>query len=250
MGVFILKKGVVAWCAVVMAILGGMIFAGSSQKVFMSGSRNLPIYSVEREDDKIALTFNCAWGNEDINTILEALEKYDAKATFFIVGEWAEKYPDSVSVIKNAGHELGGHSYDHKDYAKLTKEQVGEDARKTFDAIKKACGAEIKLMRAPSGSYNDSCIEALEENSFIPVQWSVDTIDYGGASCDSIFQKATEKTKAGDIILMHTGTDNTSLALPRILDSLGAKYRFCTVSELFVDGDFYVDNAGKMIKKS
>ncbi len=245
----VIKKNSLILC-LALFILACSIGAVPVRQAFQSGNRNLPVYSVEREDNFIALTFNCAWGDEDIDQILSALSDKNAKATFFLVGEWAEKYPESAKKIADAGHELGGHSYNHKDYAKLSADEVGSDAAKTAEIIKSATGKDAKLVRAPSGSYNNSAIEALENAGFIPIQWSVDSIDYGGAEKDSIIKRVTDKTKAGDIILMHTGTENTALALPEILENLCGRYELCTVSELLYGENSYVDNAGKMHKTS
>ena len=234
---------VVFLCAVIFSV--GIIASGV-KTVFKSGRRNLPLYSVNRSDNSIALTFNCAWGGEDIKSILQSLEKYKVKATFFVVGEWAEKYPEELKAIAEAGHEIGGHSYNHKDYQSLSREEIKNDIQKTAVAVKESCGEDIKLIRVPSGSYNSDVISAIEEAGYIPIQWSVDSIDYGDADCEGIFLRATSKTRPGDIILMHTGTKNTAAALPRILDSLSGKYEFVTVSELMYKEDYYVDNDGKM----
>ncbi len=241
--------------SILIVFLSVLVFCGSIvspgvKNVFLNGSRNLPLYSVERDDSSIALTFNCAWGSDDIENVLKSLEKYNVKATFFIVGEWAEKYPQQLKAIADAGHELGGHSYNHKDYQSLTKSDIKKDIEKTADAINKACGKSIKLIRVPSGSYNSDVISAIEEDGYIPIQWSVDSIDYGDADSDGIFERATSKTGPGDIILMHTGTKNTAIVLPRILDSLNGNFEFLTVSELMCKEDFYVDNNGKMIGKN
>lgn len=246
MNIFVLRKGKIIFLLMLAVVVGGVCFAPNARHVFMSGTRNLPIYSVEREDSKVALTFNCAWEDKDIDQILETLSKYDIKATFFLVGQWAEKYPESACAIKDAGHELGGHSYDHKDYANMSEEQIKEDITKTIEVIENTTGTKINLIRVPSGSYNNQVISAVEDMGCVPIQWSIDTIDYGGADCESIFNRATEKTQSGDIVLMHTGTDNTAATLPRILDSLSSKYQLCTVSQLLLDDNYYVDNAGKM----
>lgn len=245
----VIRKNSLILCLVVF-ILACSIGAMPVRQAFKSGKRNLPVYSVEREDNLVALTFNCAWGNEDIEEILSALSKKNVKATFFLVGEWAEKYPESAKKIADAGHELGGHSYNHKDYAKLSAGEVEDDAIKTAEIIKSATGKDAKLVRAPSGSYNNSSVEAIEKAGFIPIQWSVDSIDYGGAAKGDIVARVTGKTQAGDIILMHTGTENTALALPEILDNLCGKYKICTVLELLYNENSYVDNAGKMHKNS
>ena len=245
----VIKKNSLIFC-LALFILACSIGAVPVRQAFKSGKRNLPVYSVEREDNRVALTFNCAWGDEDIDEILSALKEKNAKATFFLVGEWAEKYPQSAKKIADAGHELGGHSYNHKDYAKMSAVEVEKDSVKTAEIIKSAAGKEAKLVRAPSGSYNNSAIEAIENAGFIPIQWSVDSIDYGGTKKPTIIKRVTEKTRTGDIILMHTGTDNTAAALPEILENLCGKYELCTVSELLYGENSYVDSAGEMHKNN
>ena len=239
------KSSVLIVFALAVILVAGTAFSGVKD-VFLAGKRNLPLYSVNRSDASVALTFNCAWGGDDIEGILKSLEKYNAKATFFIVGEWAERYPDKLKAIANAGHELGGHSYNHKDYQSLTAEEIKNDIYKTAQAVNMSCGKEIKLIRVPSGSYNSDVISAIEEAGYIPVQWSVDSVDYGDADSEGIFFRATSKTVTGDIILMHTGTKNTATVLPRILDSLTGNFDLLTVSELMLEDEYYVDNNGKM----
>ena len=243
---FYIKRKAILIGFVCMFLVCSSVIMPGVKTVFRSGSRNLPLYSVERNDNAISLTFNCAWGGEDIENILQSLDKHNVKSTFFIVGEWAEKYPEQLKAIASAGHELGGHSYDHKDYQSLSKEEIKNDIHKTADAVERACGTSINLIRVPSGSYNSDVISAIEEEGYIAVQWSVDSIDYGDADCEGIFARATSKTKAGDIILMHTGTKNTAVALPRILDSLSGNFEFLTVSELMYKDGFVVGNDGKM----
>lgn len=229
-------------------ILITILSAGSgTMKVFMSGSRNIPIYSVETDENKVALTFNCAWNADDIDEILKLLEKYNAKCTFFIVGQWAEKYPDKVEKIYKAGHEIGEHSYNHKDYSKLSEREIADDIKKTADALNKITGEWPKLVRVPSGAYNNTAVSIIEKNGYIPVQWSVDSIDYDkNSDCEDIFRRCTTKTHPGDIILMHNGTEKTAVALPRILDNLCSEFQLVTVSELIPDGNFVVDNAGEV----
>jgi len=220
---------------------------GGASEVFKSGNRNIPVYSVETEENKVALTFNCAWNADDIDQILKLLEKYNAKCTFFVVGQWAEKYPDELRKIYDAGHEIGEHSYSHEDYSKLTENELSEDIKKTGDVLSKITGEWPKLVRVPSGAYSNDAIAIIEKNGYVPVQWSVDSIDYDkNSGCEDIFRRAVSKTHPGDIILMHNGTKNTALTLPRILDSLCSKFNLVTVSELIPDENFIVDSAGEI----
>lgn len=219
----------------------------TSVPVFNAGNRNIPVYSVERPENYASITFNCAWDNHDIDKVLDTLFKYNVKATFFIVGDWAEKHPDSLAKIYDAGHEIGAHSYDHKDYAKLSTSEIKEDIKKCDGVISKVINTTPKLYRVPSGSYNNNAIETLEKCGKIPVQWSCDTIDYNDASAEDIYKRAIKLEKGG-ILLMHTGTKNTAVALSRILDTLTKNFQLVPVGELLYSDDFTVDATGLMKK--
>lgn len=224
------------------------VFGVKTAEVFKFGERNLPVYSVKRDDKLVALTFNCAWNDSDIDSILKSLNQYNVKATFFIVGDWAEKYPDALKKISDAGHEIGAHSYNHKDYAKLSKKEITEDIKKCDDAISAVTGKAPVLYRVPSGSYNNNAISTLEENKKIAIQWSCDSIDYNDASAESIYERCI-KLDSGGILLMHNGTKNTAVALPRILDTLIKKFTPVPVGELLYYDNFSIDATGKMFQK-
>ena len=215
------------------------------KETFMSGNRNLPVYSVDRSDTRLALTFNCAWNDSDIDDILKLLEKYNVKSTFFVVGDWAEKYPDALKKISAAGHEIGEHSYSHSDYTTLSDSQIADDIEKTAAVISGITGSRPTLVRVPSGAYNSRVITAVEKCGYIAVQWSVDSIDYAAQNCEEIFSRASVAAP-GDIVLMHNGTRFTASALPRLLDSLCSKYTLVPASQLIYNENFYVDATGKM----
>lgn len=219
----------------------------TSVPVFNTGNRNIPVYSVERPENYASLTFNCAWDNHDIDKILDTLSKYNVKSTFFIVGDWAEKYPESLAKISDAGHEIGAHSYNHKDYAKLSEVEIEEDIKKCDEVISKITNVAPMLYRVPSGSYNNNAISTLEKCGKIPIQWSCDTIDYNDASAEEIYNRAIKLEKGG-ILLMHTGTKNTAVALSRILDTLSKRFEIVTVGKLLYKDEFIVDEAGRMRK--
>lgn len=246
MKIFTFKAKFLFPIVLIIAFASGFFFKDTIS-VFNAGKRNIPVYSVEKDESFASLTFNCAWDNHDIDKILELLSQYNAKATFFIVGDWAEKYPDSLKKIYDAGHEIGAHSYDHKDYAKLSSTEICEDIKKCDAAISSVIGNIPTLYRVPSGSYNNNAIYVLEECGKIPIQWSCDTIDYNDAEAESIYNRAIKLEKGG-ILLMHTGTKNTALALNRILDTLSKRFELVTVGELLYKDNFIVDSTGQMKK--
>lgn len=237
--------------AVLLVTLATVVFALSMPAitVFNVNGREIPIYSVERDDNKIALTFDCAWNDDDIDLILDTLDVYNCKATFFVVGDWAEKYSQSLVKIHDRGHEIGNHSYSHADYTKMTSAQIVSDLDKCDDAIEQIIGERPYLMRAPSGGYNNTVVKSVEDSGRIYIQWSVDGIDYGDAKSEDIYSRTVKNTKNGDIILLHNGTKNTANILPKIIEALECKFEFVTVSQLLHSGEYIVDHTGRQFAK-
>ena len=242
-----LRHIIIAACAITAAFI--LAFAvPRTVRVFNVNGREIPIYSVERDDNKIAVTFDCAWNDEDIDAILKTLSDYNCRATFFVVGTWAEKYPDAVRKISEAGHEIGNHSYNHADYTKLGKKDIQADLDKCDAVIEGIIGVKPKLMRAPSGGYNDTVVKAAEDSGRTYIQWSVDGIDYGDSEAQAIYERCVKRTKAGDIILLHNGTKNTANVLPKILEALECKFEFAPVGELIYTDNFTIDNTGRQFQ--
>ena len=141
------------------------------------GNRELPIYCVDTDNKKIALTFDAAWGNEDTGQILETLAKHDVKVTFFMTGEWVEKYPEDVKAILAAGHDLGNHSGTHPDMTKLSDSQKTEELMDVHNKVKTLTGYEMCLFRPPFGAYDNQVVINAKENGYYTIQWDVDICD-------------------------------------------------------------------------
>lgn len=139
------------------------------------GGRALPIYCVETEAPRIALTFDAAWGNDDTANILAILEKHDVKVTFFMTGGWVENYPDDVRAIYEAGHDLGNHSENHLDMATLSTEEIRQELMGPHDRVRELTGCEMQLFRPPYGSYDNELINTAEELGYYTIQWDVDS---------------------------------------------------------------------------
>ena len=224
--------------------------AGKTADVFKVGSREIPIYSVERPDNKIALTFNCAWNDLDVERIIALLKKYNADATFFAVGDWAKKYPEALKKFRDAGFEIGNHSYNHAHYNKLLKSDIMADIQKCDDVIKNITGTQPYLFRAAYGEYNDKVVSGCEESGRMYIQWSVDSLDYKANSPEQISSRVLNKTSAGDIILMHNGTKYTADALETILPALCEKYTLVKISDLIYKDNYTIDGNGRQHKAS
>lgn len=139
--------------------------------------KELPIYSVNTEEKKVAISFDAAWGNEDTQQILRTLKKYDIKVTFFMTGGWVSDFPDDVKKIQEAGHDLGNHGENHLNMSQLSVEEMKEELLTVHDRVKECTDVEMELFRPPYGDYSDEVINTVEECGYYTIQWDVDTID-------------------------------------------------------------------------
>ena len=216
-----------------------------------SSERALPIYKVKTEENKVALTMNCAWSAEDIDRILETLEKNEVKITFFIVGEWAEKYPEAVKKIYEAGHEIGTHSNTHPHVEQLSAEKNLEEIKLGVEKLQKITGEKTRLYRTPYGEYNDTVINTARENGYYTIQWNIDTLDYKGLTGDEMWGRIKEKLQKGSIILTHNGTEHTADSLDMLLKNIKTNgYQVTTVSDLIYKDNYIIDNNGTQINKT
>lgn len=230
-------------------IFAALIFFVTNCVALGEGSRLLPIYSVETEEKAVAITFNCAWEADDIPDILKILDEYNAKATFFILGQWAEDNPSAVKMIAEAGHEIGTHSNTHPDMAKLGPEEIEKELSRSCERIEKAGGGFPSLFRAPSGSYSNTVMETAQKLGFITIQWDTDSRDWKDHSPEKIIESVTSNVQKGSIILFHSGKKNTLEALPHILEILkNSGYSFVKVSELIYTENYTVDHTGRQHK--
>ncbi len=240
----------IAIISVVCLLLVGLVY----QSVYGNSTKNLPIYRVRlaEGDRRIAITFDCAWGADDIPDILQILEGYDAKATFFVLGTWAEKNPETMIAIMEAGHEIANHSYAHKAPNQLDKAGLTEEIQKCNDAIYAATGKQATLYRAPSGEYNDLVVQTAKEMGFSMIQWDVDSVDWKDEMTkEAIYERIVTRTKAGSILLFHNDTNHTVEVLPDILRALTEKgYESVPVSELIYKEGYKIDAGGEQQKIS
>ncbi len=251
--VIITKRGLTVMCFV--AIIAVSLFVSAREKNAMaaaaSGTETLPVYCVDTDEKKVAVTFDAAWGADDIPVILQTLKKHNAKATFFIVGEWAKLYPEQVKNIFDAGHEIGNHSYNHSLYGKLTKEQITEDLEKCNKELSAITGKAPQIMRFPSGDYSELAVRTVREAKLQPIQWSVDSLDWQGISKQEIIKRVVTKTENGSVILFHNDVKNTDEALDEILTLLENRgYSFVGVSQLIYGEPYRIDAQGKQYKVS
>ena len=210
-----------------------------------AAERVLPIYSVKRQDKTIAISFDAAWGNEDTQTLIDILNKYGVKATFFVVGAWVDKYPESVKAIADAGDEVMNHSDDHAHFSKLSTEDITANINAANDKITAVTGVRPALFRCPYGEYDDHVITAVKSMGMTAIQWSVDSLDWQGISAQKITERVLKNVQPGSIVLFHNAAEHTPEALPGILEALQkAGYNIVPISQLIVSGDYTIDSTG------
>lgn len=213
-----------------------------------ASNRLLPIYSVEKIDKCVSLTFDCAWGADDIESIINTLTENDIIATFFTVGDFVEKNPNEVKALYDAGMEIGNHSYSHAHVNKMSYEQVVADTEKCNARIEEITGEKVKYYRGPYGEYNNTVISAIESLGMKAIQWDVDTLDYKGKTANEMCERIKKKIRNGSIILMHNDTEHTAEGLQQIIDTIkDGGYEIVSLSDLIYLDNYSINNEGRQI---
>lgn len=245
----IILKYLLLFAFIVVVIKWSSIIDDGIENVF-GQRRELPIYSVDRNDKTIAISFDAAWGADQTLEILNILDKYNVKTTFFLVKFWTDKYPDMVKEIHKRGHEIGNHSSTHPHMTKLSRQKMIAEIKGVENAVMKLTGQKTKVFRPPFGDYNDTLIKTCKELGYYTIQWSVDSLDWKGYGVQPVVDKVTKNVKSGSIVLFHNNSKYVSKFLPIVLDNLTNKgYKIVPVSNLIYKDDFRIDNTGKQIKK-
>jgi polysaccharide deacetylase family sporulation protein PdaB len=210
--------------------------------------RELPIYSVERDDKKIAITIDAAWGDEFTLDILNTLDKYNVKATFFLVGFWVDKYPHQVEEIFKRGHEIGNHSTTHPHMTQLSREKIAEELSITDKKITEITNVKPRVFRAPFGDYNDLLIQTARDLEYNTIQWDIDSLDWKELGVEPVIDRVVKNAADGSIILFHNNAKYIKEYLPVIIQTLQEKgFKMVTVSELIHKNNFEIDNNGRQI---
>lgn len=238
---------------IVFLVVGAWLYAPEVISVSTSPSEHsLPIYSVETDRKCVSITFDSAWGNEDLADILDILERNDVRATFFFTGDFIERYPEDIKAIHLAGHDLGNHGENHKLMSRLSAAEMVEEILAVHERIKELTGTEMNLFRPPSGDYNDLLVETAYSCNYFTIQWDVDSLDWKNYGTQEIIDRVIQhkNLQNGSIILLHNGTKYTKDALePLILSLKDAGYEIVPVSELIYRSEYYIDHTGRQFAK-
>ena len=232
-------------CLLAVAVMFGVVnypvLSGS-----VSAARQLPIYCVQRDQKLVSISFDAAWGNEDTQQLIDILGQYNVKATFFVVGAWADKYPESVKALHDAGHEVMNHSNTHAHYPQLSQQEVVADLNACNDKIEAITGERPTLVRLPYGDYDDCSIQAVRSIGMQPIQWDVDSLDWKEISAPEIQKRVVNKVCPGSIVLFHNAALHTPEALPGILEQLTQEgYTFVPISQLILTEEYSIDHTGR-----
>lgn len=245
--ILLLRRRHVAVLAVLI-LTAGIFYAVTypSSVSAVASKRQLPIYSVEREQKMCSVSFDAAWGNEDTQLLIDTLAKYNIKATFFVVGDWVDKYPESVKALSDAGHEVMNHSNHHDHYNSLTADEIIADVTACNEKIAAITGVTPTLIRCPYGEYDDHVISAIRSMGMEPVQWDVDSLDWKDYDAATICERVNGKLCDGSIVLFHNAALHTPEALPDVLEYMIQNgYTVVPISQLIYMENYTIDHTGR-----
>ena len=217
-----------------------------------SEKRLLPVYCTDREGKVVSLTFDAAWGAEDTDRLIEIFDTYDVAVTFFVGGDWVEKFPEEVKKLHDAGHEVMNHSDTHPYMSKISESERAAELKNCNDKIERITGVRPTLFRPPYGEYDDHVVLATRALGMEPIQWDVDSLDWKDLSAADITQRVTGKVQSGSIVLFHNAAKHTPEALSGILDYLLQEgYTIVPISQLILPGehgvDYTIDHTGRQM---
>lgn len=212
----------------------------------LAAKKELPVYSVEREDNVISISFDASWGGSQTMEILDTLDRYGVKATFFLVGIWVDKYPELVKEIHDRGHEIGNHSDKHPHMSQQSESQIIKELKDVSDKIEAITGVRPTLFRPPYGDYNNRVVTVSRAQGYECVQWSVDSLDWKNYGVDDLVKRATSNVKKGDIVLFHNDSQYISQALPAVLESYKQQgLSLVPIGEILLSQPYTIDVQGK-----
>lgn len=244
------KTVLIIICAMIIVVAVVFLLAHSGVVAVNGGVRAIPIYSVENDQNKVSITFDCAWGAKDIPVILNILKEKNVKVTFFLVGEWVRRNPEETKMIAEQGHDVANHSENHFKMSALNKDKIKKEILDCSRTIEGITGKKSDLFRAPYGDYNDKVLSIARQTNYYTIQWSVDSLDWKpGISQEAILERVSNAT-SGDILLFHNDTPHTDKILGKVIDIIREKgLNPVPVSELIIRDNYEIRHDGRQLLK-
>lgn len=243
-----IKKSILIGSLILVAVLAAIGYNLKNASVF-NKEKKLPIYCVDTNEKKIAISFDASWGANNTVKLLDILDKYKVKATFFLVGRWVDEFPNETKEIFKRGHEIGNHSNKHPNMTNISKKRMIDEIAETDAKLMAVTGKKTELFRCPEGAYNDTVLNTVEESNHYCIQWDVDSIDWKNEDADKEYNRVMKKVKPGSIVLFHNSAKYTPTTLPKIIEKLkGEGYEFVKISDLIYKDNYSIDHEGKQIK--
>ena len=216
-----------------------------------SAGRRQPICCTDRSNRVVSLPFNADGGQDNTAELLAVLGRHNARATFFVTGEWAERFGGSAKALHDAGQEVMNLSDTYLHMPGLSREEMIREINACSDKIQAVTGARPTLFRAPYGDYSDALLETTEMFEIPCIQWDVDAQDQQAASAGEISRRVVSQAASGSIVLLHVGAENTPEALDQILQELRDEgYTFLPVSEMIYTENFLLSREGRQIAQT
>ena len=200
-----------------LVVISLSIFTPAISLAWQNG--NGAYYSGDKNSNKVCLMINVYWGTEYLDSMLQTLKDNNIKTTFFVGGTWVAQNNNYLIRIKEEGHEIANHGYNHKDSVKISSAVCKSEIYDCHNLVKEVASIEMNLFAPPSGSVNERVVNIASSLGYKTIMWTRDTIDWRDKDSDIIYTRATLKTEGGDLILMHP-TEATARALPRIIKAL------------------------------
>ena len=241
-------KSIVGACffGLMAILLAALVVITNTGNIYLGYAKRLvPIYSVDTDEKKVALTFDAAWGSDKTEKIVTTLKEAGVLGTFFLVGFWTEQNSDKVKFINDAGFDIGTHSNTHPKMSTLSESKIHEELKTSMDLIKNITGKDVKFFRPPFGDYNDLLISVAGNLGLKTIQWDVDSLDWKGLSASEILSRVKNSVKNGSIILFHNNSDCILEALPLVINYLKSEnFKMVKISELIYESNYHIDNNG------
>lgn len=237
------QVGVVLCLAALSLAYTGLIQSGDLMAA--ARKRELPVYNVERTEKVLSISFDAAWGSAHTEKILDILDQFEVKTTFFLVGFWVDRYPELVAEMVRRGHEIGNHSATHPHMSQLSEAKIREELRIVSEKVEHIIGKPTTLFRPPYGEYNDAVVRVSRQEGYECVQWNVDSLDWKNRGAQDMIRQCTKDIQPGDIVLFHNDSKYILDALPTILQTYrDAGFQIIPVSEILLTGETWIDHKG------